>query len=588
MANPSDTSGNFAIACSAGLTRMPTDPAFGIAGMSLNKDQRGADLFVDVLESQGVAYVFGNPGTTELPLLDALTDRSTISYILGLQEASVVAMADGYAQASGRPGFVNLHTAGGLGNAIGAILNARMANTPLVITAGQQDTRHGPSDPLLHGDLVGIARPNVKWAEEIHHPEQIPMLLRRAFQDCEAGPSGPVFLSLPINIMEGVTCMGAGQPSQIRRLSMATSLEDLANALADVSPGKVAIVVGEEVFSAHADREAIALAETLGAPVFAASWPGHIPFPTSHALWRGALPPKASAMREALASFDVLLLLGGHSLISYLYSDGPALPSHCRLLQLTRDGHQPGRIHETALGLVGDIKPSLAALLPLLSERLLPHKTVIARLLERATLEREARRTENTDRWIRERGAAVTTPFVAAHELVRAIGPDIPIVDEAPVTIPHIRACLDSHWAGQYLFTRSAILGWGIPAAVGTSLGRDRSPVVCLVGDGSAMYSPQALWTAAHERLPVTFVVLNNGEYNILKNYARAQDHYRANGTNRFLGMDLIDPMIDFVALASSMGIAARRIEKAGDIAEAVEAGIRSGLPNLVDVVISS
>lgn len=550
-------------------------------------EQRGADLFVEVLRSEGVRHVFGNPGTTELPLLDALTGICDIDYVLGLHEASVVAMADGYAQASGRPGVVNLHTAGGLGNAMGAILNARMANTPLVITAGQQDTRHGVTDPLLHGDLIGIARPNVKWAEEIHHPEHIPMLLRRALQDCRTGPAGPVFLSLPIDTMERRTATEAGEASRIERGAVAGALDELSEALATVEPGRLAIVAGEEVFAADAGAEVVMLAEALGAPVFGASWPGHIAFPTAHPLWRGTLPPRAADIREALMAFEAVLLLGGHSLISYQYSEGPAIPAHCRLLQLTGDGHQVGRMHGTALGLVGDLRLSLRALLPTLGQKLQPWAEEVAKLYRAAVHDRELRRSEAQARRHREFDAPTTTPFVAAFETLRAIGPDVPIIDEAPVTIPHVRACLDSNSARQYLFTRSAILGWGMPAAVGTSLGLDRHPVVCLVGDGSAMYSPQALWTAAHERLPVTFVVMNNCEYNILKNYARSQAHYRSAGTNRFIGMDIIDPAVDFVALASSLGVPALRVERSGDIAAAVEAGIRSGRPNLIELPIA-
>ncbi|MGX1174427.1 thiamine pyrophosphate-binding protein [Pseudomonas sp. R151218B TE3479] len=561
---------------------MPSTPCVpsGIRG------QRGADLLVEVLRSEGVRHVFGNPGTTELPLLDALSGVSDIHYVLGLQEASVVAMADGYAQASGRPGFVNLHTAGGLGNAMGAILNAKMANTPLVITAGQQDTRHGVTDPLLHGDLVSLARPSVKWAEEIQHPEHIPMLLRRALQDCRTGPTGPVFLSLPINVLEQHTDADAGQPSRIERGAVTAAIDPLADALATVAPGRLAIILGEEVFQSNAQVEAVRLAEALGAPVFGPSWPGHIPFPTAHPQWHGALSPKAADIRETFADFDAVLLLGGHSLISYQYSQGPAIPPHCRLIQLTGDGHQLGRVHGTALGLIGDIKLSLQLLLPLLDQALAPHSQAIATLRNVAAHERRTRRIEVAERAKREFNTPVTTPFVAAHEAVRAIGPDVWIVDEAPVTIAHVRACLDSHSARQYLFTRSAILGWGMPAAVGTSLGLDRAPVVCLVGDGSAMYSPQALWTAAHERLPVTFVVMNNGEYNILKNYARNQAHYRSAGTNQFIGMDIRDPAIDFQALASSLGVASRRVERARDIAEAVEDGIRSGRPNLIELPI--
>lgn len=561
---------------------MPSTPCVS----SSIRGQRGADLLVEVLRSEGVGHVFGNPGTTELPLLDALSGVCDIHYVLGLQEASVVAMADGYAQASGRPGFVNLHTAGGLGNAMGAILNAKMANTPLVITAGQQDTRHGVTDPLLHGDLVSLARPTVKWAEEIHHPEHIPMLLRRALQDCRTGPTGPVFLSLPINVMEQHTDADAGQPSRIERGAVTAAIDPLADALSTVTPGRLAIIVGEEVFQSNAQVEAVRLAEALGAPVFGPSWPGHIPFPTAHPQWRGALSPKAADIRETLADFDAVLLLGGHSLISYQYSQGPAIPPHCRLIQLTGDGHQLGRVHGTALGLIGDIKLSLQLLLPLLDQALAPHRQAIATLRNVAAHERSTRRIEVAERAKREFNTPVTTPFVAAHEAVRAIGPDVWIVDEAPVTIAHVRACLDSHSARQYLFTRSAILGWGMPAAVGTSLGLDRTPVVCLVGDGSAMYSPQALWTAAHERLPVTFVVMNNGEYNILKNYARNQAHYRSAGTNQFIGMDIRDPAIDFQALASSLGVASRRVERARDIAEAVEDGIRSGRPNLIELPI--
>ncbi|KAF1009744.1 MAG: Benzoylformate decarboxylase [Luteibacter sp.] len=550
--------------------------------------RRGADLFVEVLQSEGVRHVFGNPGTTELPLLDALASTAGIDYVLGLQETSVVAMADGYAQASGRPGIVNLHTAGGLGHAMGAILNARMANTPLVITAGQQDTRHGVTDPLLHGDLVAMARPNVKWAEEIQHDEHIPMLLRRAMQDCRTGPAGPVFLSLPIDTMERPTEAASGQKARIERRIIAGSLEEMTAILASIEPGRLAIVVGDEVVPSGADAEAVELAEVLGAPVFGPSWPGHIPFPTAHPQWRGTLPPKASDMREALLGFEAVFLIGGHALIGYLYSPGPALPPGCRLLQLTSDGHQLGRVHGTALGLVGDIRSSLQSLLPRLREAIAPMAEVIGTLRDAAVRDRNQRRVQVADRARREFDAPVTTPFVAAHEAIRAIGPDIWIVDEAPVTIPHVRTCLDSHSARQYRFTRSAILGWGMPAAVGTSLGLDRSPVVCLVGDGSAMYSPQALWTAAHERLPVTFVVMNNGEYNILKNYARGQSHYRNAGTNRFIGMDIADPTIDFLALATSLGIPSRRIERASDIAGAIEDGIRSGHPNLIDLPIGA
>jgi benzoylformate decarboxylase len=183
-----------------------------------NRNQRrGAAVLLEVLRSEGARHVFGNPGTTELPLIDALVDAPDISYILALQEASAVAMADGYAQAAGRPGVLNLHTTGGLGHGLGNLLNAHVSGTPLVVTAGQQDSRHTLTDPLLYGDLVSIATPAVKWAQEVTHPDQIPILVRRAFHDCQTAPTGPVFLSLPMDVMEEMTTIDIGEVSTIDR-----------------------------------------------------------------------------------------------------------------------------------------------------------------------------------------------------------------------------------------------------------------------------------------------------------------------------------------------------------------------------------
>jgi benzoylformate decarboxylase len=255
-----------------------------IAALDQVTRRRGAALLLDVLRSEGVRYIFGNPGTTELPLMDALVDAPDISYIWGLQEASVVAMADGYAQAACRPGFVNLHTAGGLGHGFGSLLNASVSGTPLVVTAGQQDSRHTITDPLLFGDLVGIARPAVKWAQEVQHADQLPILVRRAFHDCSAPPTGPVFLALPMDVMEEMTSAGIAETSTIDRAAVAGSLDRLADHLAAIAPGKLAIVAGDEVSASNAAAETVRLAEAFGAPVYGSSWPLHIPFPTSHPL----------------------------------------------------------------------------------------------------------------------------------------------------------------------------------------------------------------------------------------------------------------------------------------------------------------
>ena len=238
------------------------------------KDQRrGAAVLLEVLRSEGARYVFGNPGTTELPLIDALVDAPDFHYVLALQEASAVAMADGYAQAASRPGVLNLHTAGGLGHGLGNLLNAHVSGTPLVVTAGQQDSRHTLTDPLLYGDLVSIATPAVKWAQEVTHPDQIPILIRRAFHDCQTAPTGPVFLSLPMDVMEEMTAVDIGDVSTIDRAAVAGSLGRLAEYLAAIPPGKLAIIAGDEISTSNAAAETVVLADALGAPVYGSSWP---------------------------------------------------------------------------------------------------------------------------------------------------------------------------------------------------------------------------------------------------------------------------------------------------------------------------
>jgi benzoylformate decarboxylase len=276
--------------------------------------RRGGDVLLEVLESEGVEYIFGNPGTTELPLMDALLRRPKVSYILALQEASAVAMADGYAQASGKPGFLNLHTAGGLGHGMGALLNAACSQTPLVVTAGQQDTRHFMTDPLLLGDLCNIAKPAVKWAREVTSADQLPVLLRRAFHDADAAPKGAAFLSLPMDVMEELSTVNIGSPSNIEHKSVASSLPLLAEKLAAFAPGKVAIIAGDEISQSQAAKQVVDLAEMLAADVYGSTWPSRIPYPTAHPLWRGNLTTKATELNKALSGYDAIFALGGKSL----------------------------------------------------------------------------------------------------------------------------------------------------------------------------------------------------------------------------------------------------------------------------------
>lgn len=548
----------------------------------------GADILLEVLESEGVRYIFGNPGTTELPLIDALLRHDDIHYILALQESSAVAIADGYAKASGKTGFLNLHTASGLGHGMGNLINSRIMKTPLVVTVGQQDTRHYVREPLLYDDVVSIASPVVKWTKEVTSAAQLPILVRRAFHDASYPPAGPVLLSLPMDVMEEMHEASILSSSRVNYQTVASSLDELAVELSNVQPGKLMMIAGDEIHSNQSTEETVLLAEMLGAHVYGSSWPLNLPFPPNHPLWRGNMPTTSRDIAKIIMNYDAVFILGGKSLITILYSEAESIPQDCVVYQLSSDMNELGRTYPTRLSLMGDIKISLEQLLPKLERIIWRKKEMYQKHLNKAKSEREKNQEQLETFFASEFAHPVISPLVAAHEVLRGIPPGVTIVDEAIATTNYIRKFISDKQYYRYYFMRGGGLGWGMPAAVGHSLGLGREPVVCLVGDGAAMYSPQALWTAAREDLPVTFIVMNNFEYNVLKNFMKNQPSYSSVAMGKFIGMDLINPCIDFQSLAASMGISACRVTQAGDIAAAVSIGIASGKTNLIEVVISA
>ena len=545
----------------------------------------GRDALLEVLRSEGVTHLFGNPGTTELPLIDALAAADDLRYVLALQESTAVGMADGYAQVTGRHAVLNLHTSAGLGNAIGNLTNAQANGTPLVVTAGQQDRRHLHHDPLLAGDLVGLAASVSKWTHEVTTLGELGTIVRRAFSDAVSAPAGPVFVSIPMDVLEEVGDAPVPARSTVDRRAVAGGLEELARRLAGRPPGRLLVVAGDEVAASGAVPAIVAVVEALGCRVNGSPIHSNIVFPTDHPLWGGPLPPQASGIGAALAAYDTVLLVGGRAFMTYPWSPGPAVPPEVELLHLSPDAHQLGRTWPTALGLLGDPRASLEALLPLL-EPLVDADAARAAAEEaatRAATERagfEARAMAGYD-------AVPMAPAAAAHALLAAMPPECLVVDEAITTGTFVRGFHKVRTPGRYFFCRGGGLGWGMPAACGVSLGSGREPVLSVVGDGSAMYSPQALWTAAREGLPVVFAVVNNRQYLILKNYLRGMEGETAR-TGTYVGMDLVDPPVDFVALATSMGVPATLVERAGDVGDAVRAALAAGGPHLLELPIAA
>lgn len=545
----------------------------------------GRQILLEVLASEGVKHLFGNPGTTELPLIDELAVHPEFDYILALQENTAVGMADGYALVTGRPSFVNLHTSAGLGGGIGNLTNALWNRSPIVVTAGQQDRRHLIADPLLSGDLTGLARAVSKWQHEVRHVDELAVVLRRAFKDAQTPPAGPVFVSLPMDMLDDETDALVPAKSTIDRSSVAGGLADAAELLAQAGPGELAMVVGDEVSHGDALEQAVAVAERLGCPVFGAPLYGTLVFPSTHPLWKGMLIPFANAMNSQLQPFRRVFWVGGQIGLVYPYTDGPPIPDSVELIHLADDPSQVGRTYPTRLGMTGDVKASLAALAPLLDGKV--DSAAAATAMERMGRELEEGVESFSQTAVDRYDQVPMNPMAAGHALLEGLPAGGVVVDEAVTTGIYARGFQRTDETRSYFFCRGGGLGWGMPASLGAKLGRPERDVLCVVGDGSAMYAIQSLWTAAHSDIPVVFAVVNNRQYKILKDNLTGQMGKSAASGN-FVAMDLDDPPIDYVSLAHGMGLQAALVEKAADVTDAVRTAFESGKPWLLELPIGT
>ena len=517
------------------------------------------EAFFDWLRARQVTRLFGNPGSTEIPMLVGLPPE--VHYVLGLHEAAVVAMADGYAQATGRPAVVSLHAAPGLGNAIGALFTARKNRAPLVVLAGQQDTRHLLLEPLLAADLVAMARPAVKWAVEVAEPGGVVEAVEQAWHQAMAPPPGPAFVSVPSNFWDAPAA-----PPALRRVETGggppAGLQALAEALAGAA--RPALVFGAGVARAgpQAVEAAVGLAERLGCDVYADPIGSRAGFPTDHPLFRGMLLPAAPRLAQALAGCDVVAVFGAPLFLTYPYLPGPLLPPGVQAWLVTDDPAEAAR-SAAAVSLVGDVGAALAELARLLPPPP-PGRPLPSRAVEAARARADAARAR------RRMGAA----FVL-HTLGRLLPDDAVVVDEAISASPLLRQHVPVRRRGDYFTAASGGLGWALPAAVGIKMAWPQRPVVAVVGDGSFHYAPQALWTAARESVPVSVVVLDNGGYAILKSYAAAFYPTRADGVP---GLDVPAPGLADVARA--WGATAERVDDPDALEQALARVLRpSGGP---------
>ncbi|MFG1650755.1 benzoylformate decarboxylase [Micromonospora sp. NPDC049275] len=520
------------------------------------------DATYDVLRTLGMTTVFGNPGSTEEPFLrDFPTD---FQYVHALHEATAVAMADGYAQAAGRPAHVNLHTAPGMGNGMGNLVTAWHNKTPLIVTAGQQTREMLLLEPRLTSRrAVELPEPYVKWSYEPVRAQDIPAALLRAYATAVQPPVGPVFLSLPMDDWARPAEAPPAPRSVATRFGPDPQrLEMFARVLAD-SRDPV-LVFGPGVDRSGSWPAAVALAERLGAPVWSAPAPERAVFPEDHPQFRGVLPFAIGPLAEALRGHDTVLVVGAPVFRYYPHVPGNHLPEGARLLHVTDDPDEAARA-PVGDSLLGDPGLTLAALLDLVpaADRQPPAPRAVPPPPE------------------------VTVPL-SADAMFAALAAHWPadgvLVQESPSNLSALRRHLRINRPASYFTMASGGLGYGLPAAVGVALaerdtGRGR-PVVAVIGDGSFHYSVQALWTAARLALPVVVVVPVNQQYAILKAFAELKD------TPGVPGLDL--PGLDITAIAAGYGCATEVVQTPDELGAALAAGLRAKGPTVLPVPIST
>lgn len=524
---------------------------------------------LELLASEGVDRLFGNPGTTELPVMVDLGRQSEIEFVLALQEATAVAMADGYARANRKPSAVLLHIVAGVANGLIGLHNARASQTPLVAIAGQQDRRHLDQAPMLSGDVVGVAHAVCKETFDVHQAYDLPQVLRRAFQIAQAPPRGPVLVVTPGDLLEEQLTEPLPPRSEIRQAGAAQGSAEAAALLARA--GRPAVIAGNGVALEDAMHELVQVAEALQATVYHQPLFDSISYPLDHSLYAGMLPTNNAGIAERLAGHDVVFIVGAHAFAAHGYTVRSAVPPEVEIVQLSADPRQVARNYPVALGLVGSVKETLAAIARELAA-LGPGSRPAARPPARATSEFDPAE------------AAPLEPETAVRALARALPVDVILVEEAITSGIPLRAHLRLNRSDQFHHTIGGGLGWGIGGAIGVKLARPERPVVAALGDGSALYSIQGLWTAAHHGVGAVFVILNNRQYRAVKQgvpYAEVSEMGRRN-----LGVDLTEPAVDFPALAQSFGVASQRVERAGDISAALEAALASGVPTLLEIPI--
>jgi thiamine pyrophosphate-dependent acetolactate synthase large subunit-like protein len=540
--------------------------------------------------ADGIDHMFGNPGTVEQGFLDSLGDFSDFHYILALQETIAVGIADGYARARKKATVIQLHSGVGLGNGVGMLYQAKRGHAPLVVVAGESGIRYDAMEAQMWADMVAIAEPVTKWATRVVDPNSVLRVLRRAIKEASTPPMGPVFVSLPMDVLDAPNTEEA-LPTSIPSTRAAPEAGVIAR-VADLLAGsrRPIIIAGDGVAASGGERELTRVAETLGAAVWGADW-SEVNMDHAHPQFLGSLGHMfGEHSRPITSEADAVLICGTYVFPEVFPAlDGVFAPG-APVIHVDLDAHEIGKNFPITVGLVSDPKLTLGSLADALAGRMTPEQREAAEQRARELGERKAR-AEAAEKE-RDRSFHDSLPLHAslfAEELARQLPDDAIVFDEALTTSPELTRYLTPRRPGQYFLTRGGSLGVGIPGAIGLKLANPEKVVVGFTGDGGSMYTIQALWTAAHHGVGAIFVVCNNHSYELLK--VNIEQYWRERGIPEHAfpeSFTITEPNIRFDRLAESLGVAAARVETPDQIRPAIEAALDQGGPFVIDLVMAN
>ncbi|GJF35097.1 benzoylformate decarboxylase [Kitasatospora sp. NE20-6] len=543
---------------------------------------------LEQFRADGITHMFGNPGTVEQGFLDELRGFPEIEYVLSLQEAVVVGIADGYARATRRPAVLQLHSGVGLGNGIGMLYQAKRGHAPLVVVVGESGLAYDGMDAQMAADLVAMAEPVTKWATRVVHPESTLRVLRRALKVAATPPYGPVMVVLPADVMDAETSEAVVPTSFPDTASSPDpdAVERAAELLAGAR--RPLIVAGDGIHFSGAQDALAELAEVWGAEVWGADW-AEVNLPADHPCYRGQLGHMFGAnSARVTAAADAVLICGTYALPEvYPSLDGVFAPG-APVVHIDLDTAAIAKNFPVDLGLVADPRRSLGLLAGALERRLTPgDRADAARRIDRWAGEKAAARAQAVVHDLTDADSLPLSAAVFGHELARQLPEDAILFDEALTSSPGIFRHNPPNRPGHWFQTRGGSLGVGIPGAIGAKLAHPGATVVGFTGDGGSMYTVQGLWTAARYDIAAKFVICNNGRYKLLddniEQYWRSQDIEHHDFPDIF---DLSRPAIDFAALSESLGVRAVRVEKADQVAPAISEALAHPGPFLIDLVI--